>query len=447
MPKLQYKEPTLNGKAYIMCYADREYLYLRISRGNKRYSNISLGTTDIKVAHDKALDVYAKAINEPVRTVSRKYGFEKACSEFLEAKKKQSERGQIKASSLSTYEQRIYQRIIPFARKFDVKSVSDITQKTFEGYGGYYLDITQKGKWKSETKGLSAATINSDLTTLKELLYWMAKQGYMGSDMLFDIPKIKDRKNYREEANPAFLPDEFRQFKDVLYKYDVGCKTEEETWKKRWFIHWVLFQYHTGNRIHETRQILLGDCEVQKRPDGNVKGIINIRPTTKTGSRTTIMNGHTLRKIKSHLNKGIKLRNEQIKQHNALVESGEIKKYKWRNQNMLQLIDPPSKDTLLMANPFSPDFTVYTDEHIRACFKSILKECNFEKKYTLHSLRSTHITHSLLAGVRIRVIADNVGNSEAEIERTYYRLNNLLNIDELGFHKTKDGEELISGDG
>ena len=100
-----------------------------------------------------------------------------------------------------------------------------------------------------------------------------------------------------------------------------------------------------------------------------------------------------------------------------------------------------------MANPFSPDFTVYTDEHIRACFKSILKECNFEKKYTLHSLRSTHITHSLLAGARIRVIADNVGNSEAEIERTYYRLNNLLNIDELGFHKTKDGEELISGDG
>ncbi len=83
MPKLQYKEPTLNGKAYIMCYADREYLYLRISRGNKRYSNISLGTTDIKVAHDKALDVYAKAINEPARTVSRRYGFEKACDGFL----------------------------------------------------------------------------------------------------------------------------------------------------------------------------------------------------------------------------------------------------------------------------------------------------------------------------------------------------------------------------
>ena len=79
---------------------------------------------------------------------------------------------------------------------------------------------------------MSASTINSDLTTLKELLYWMVKQGYMSSDMLFDIPKIKDRKNYREEANPAFLPDEFIRFKDELYKYDFGCKMKKKNGKK-----------------------------------------------------------------------------------------------------------------------------------------------------------------------------------------------------------------------
>ena len=35
------------------------------------------------------------------------------------------------------------------------------------------------------------------------------------------------------------------------------------------------------------------------------------------------------------------------------------------------------------------------------------------------------------------MIADNVGNSESEIESTYYRLNNLLNIEELGMHRKK----------
>ena len=446
MPKLQFKEPTLNGRAYIMAYADREYLYLRIPRGNKKYSNISLETTDLKIAHDKALDVYAKAINEPARTVSRRFGFDKACSEFLSEKYKQVERGQIKHSSVSTYEQRIYQRIIPYAKQCDVKSVSDISQDTFEGYGNFYLDVKEKGKWKSEAKGLSAATINGDLTTLRELVYWLIKKGYIGADTAFDIPKIKDRKNYREEANPAFLPDEFKKFKDVLYLHDIGCKDEEDKWKKRWFIHWVLFQYHTGCRCHETRQITVGDTDVQKRPDGNVKGIVDIRPTTKTGKRTVIMNGNTLRKIKTHLNKGIKLRNAQITEHNALVESGEIKNFKWRKQEKIPLIEAPSKDTLLMANPFSSGMNVYTDESIRAKFNSILKQCDFDKKYTLHSLRSTHITHSLLKGVRIRVIADNVGNSEAEIERTYYRLNNLLNIDELGFHKSSEGKDLVVGD-
>ena len=50
------------------------------------------------------------------------------------------------------------------------------------------------------------------------------------------------------------------------------------------------------------------------------------------------------------------------------------------------IIDLPKKDTLLMANPFAPEMTVYTDEHIRSNFKTILGECDFEKKYTLHSL-------------------------------------------------------------
>ena len=89
----------------------------------------------------------------------------------------------------------------------------------------------------------------------------------------------------------------------------------------------------------------------------------------------------------------------------------------------------------------------YSSEHIRKKYQGLIEMALVNasdgdrrtftdyRKFTLHSLRSTHITHQLLNGVRIRLIADNVGNSEAEIERTYYRLNNLLNIEELGMHK------------
>jgi hypothetical protein len=50
--------------------------------------------------------------------------------------------------------------------------------------------------------------------------------------------------------------------------------------------------------------------------------------------------------------------------------------------------------------------------------------------------------------MNIRQIADNVGNSQAEIERTYYRLNNLLNMEKLGFFKDElvKKEELVVSD-
>ena len=115
MPKIQFKEETLNGRAFIIGYADREYLTLRIPRGNKKYSNISLGTTDIKIAHDKALDIYASTINQPLRSRNRKFLFATACKEFLDWKEEQAQIGEIKESAVKTYAQRIHQRIIPLS--------------------------------------------------------------------------------------------------------------------------------------------------------------------------------------------------------------------------------------------------------------------------------------------------------------------------------------------
>ena len=67
MPKIHSKEPTLNGQADVVAYADREYLYLRIKREGRRYTNVSLETTDIRPGQMKALDAYTKAISEPPR--------------------------------------------------------------------------------------------------------------------------------------------------------------------------------------------------------------------------------------------------------------------------------------------------------------------------------------------------------------------------------------------
>ena len=116
-----------------------------------------------------------------------------------------------------------------------------------------------------------------------------------------------------------------------------------------------------GSRPHETAAIRYGDCKVDKRPDGKVKGIIYISPLTKRGKRTAIMNGNTLRKVQSHLRKGIKLRNEQIEQTNKMIQdelSGvSLAKHEKISSSksetgLIDLRDPVSNDDPLMMNPF-----------------------------------------------------------------------------------------------
>ena len=62
--KIIFKETTLNGRAEIVQYQDRENLTLRIPKGNKKYWNKSLSTSDVAMAH-RAVDVYFETIQQP----------------------------------------------------------------------------------------------------------------------------------------------------------------------------------------------------------------------------------------------------------------------------------------------------------------------------------------------------------------------------------------------
>ena len=472
MPKIQFKEETLNGRAHIVAYADREYLTLRIPRGNKKYSNISLGTTDLKIAHDKALDVYAVTINQPLRSKNKKYRFATVCEEFLKWKLEQADIGEIKESAVKSYSQRIHQRIIPYATKVGVLNIGDIKRESFEEYGLYYRKVETKGKWNSATAGLSVSTINSDLSTLNELLGWMVKKSILDANEFPFIKKLRNRKEFREDANPAFMPEEWEALKSALNEWVKIKEGDDELkkWRRRWIYNWIFFMYHFGGRPHEAMTLRLGDLETRKMPDGKLKGLVRVSPLTKRGKRTVVMNGHWLNSVKSHLNKGIKLRNKQIEEHNLIVASGEITNYRWRFQGEIPLLPQSNKDTYLFLNPLFHTMNkedkrsikkfevegrldevrwevgVYSSETIRKKYEELVRTAltDFYKgqakptdhsRFTLYSLRSTHITHNLLNGTRIRVIADNCGTSESEIESTYYRINNLLNIDELGMHK------------
>ena len=442
MPKLHSKEPTLNGKAEIVSYEDREYLYLRIPRGDRKYWNRSLQTTDLKVAHNRALDVYMETVNAPQKSRSKKHLFTTACEKFLAHKHKQSSTGKITNGTASTYEQRFYQRIIPYARVIGLKYVGEIGKTTFDDYATYYRQVKTKGKWKTSTRGLAISTINSDITTLNEMMKWCIRYEIVELKNWVEVERWTDDKDHREDSNPAYMPDDWEVIKQTLFDWENAEVDPIKKWKKCWYKNWVMFMYHGGFRCHEARSLTLADVEIVRR-NGKVRwGVVRVPPSTKTGKRISIMNGNWLNSVRHHLNKGIKLRNEQIKDHNLKVEEGTLERWRKCKTKIELLPSPPKMDMPLFANPFGYfakttdddkitkiNITPPTDETIRQKLHSLFKDLEFyqKKDYTLHSLRSTHITHALLVkDMDMQKIADNVGTSKTEIENTYYLLNNLL---------------------
>ena len=84
------------------------------------------------------------------------------------------------------------------------------------------------------------------------------------------------------------------------------------------------------------------------------------------------MNGHWVNSVKSHLNRGVKLRNQIIEEHNQLVEIGDIKKYRWRFQRKIPLLPKPSKDTPLFLNPSFHGLMVRTMDFLTGVTSMIL---------------------------------------------------------------------------
>ena len=79
----------------------------------------------------------------------------------------------------------------------------------------------------------------------------------------------------------------------------------------------------------------------------------------------------------------------------------------------------------------------------------VVRECDFKNRYTLYSLRSTHISNQLLLGISVNKVAKNVGTSMAMIQTTYDRLSSRYSIDDLGFFKdtnvpNKEKDELMT---
>ena len=373
MPRQEYKESTINDQAYILKFSNSPNYYLRLKgRGGK---DTSLETDNLELAREKAVVAFFDVTQNPQKR-QRNFLFKAACEKWLDSKQEGVGVGRIKQRSYDTYRGRIYERIIPFANETGIKKVDDMNRKSWKDkYFAFYRKVNTKGKLDTPTEGLEVATINSDISTINELLKWMIDEEIINAgNVLFPEPE-PDLKNYRVEANPAFSPETWDDFTKALIKWEKTARDgtdrkyswdnfndEEWAWKKTWLVNYVMFQYYLGSRPHETQQIRLRDVSFQTDSNGLKKGIVNILPETKKGKRQSMMDGHTLQKVKDHLEKGTKIRNRQIASFNKMIveklndmpTEKLCKRFRRINPDTRrwELISSVNSDDLLMSNPF-----------------------------------------------------------------------------------------------
>ena len=121
-----------------------------------------------------------------------------------------------------------------------------------------------------------------------------------------------------------------------------------------------------------------------------------------------------------------------------------------KHEKELPLVHNPEKDDLVLMNPFlNGKRRMYHDSYVRDMWNLVVRECSFKNRYTLYSLRSTHISNQLLLGISVNKVAKNVGTSMAMIQTTYDRLSSRYSIDDLGFFKdtnvpNKEKDELMT---
>ena len=460
MPKVLWSEETLNGQAKICTLDKRTGYYLRIYRKEERkYSFPSLQTNNIEEARKNALDVYFENTKNPVKTRSKKYLLETAIQEYLNKLARRVETNQLSAGSLDTYRQRFYQRILPYASHKKVRNIGDLRSDIWDDYSEFYLSKTSAGRWEKSVKGLSAETINNDIATLRKFLWWCVHRGYVThTEIPQTIEKVTVRKQHAEETIPAFYPDDWKTIVDVLENWDVygidmdnhrGIEDSIKQWRQELFRWWVCFQYETGCRPHETDKLRFSDLTKFKDPNGVEKLCIKIPPLTKTGARDSIGPTYLLDGILGHKKEGLKLLARKNSEHNQRVKARWDKGVK-RKADVLkdESIDAePGADDLLFFNVFSQTgkrrnySTTWYEEQWEEVLKVAMKNPSFPQdaihKFTMYSLRATHITHQLLRNDGTdtdkfnEILAMHVGNTAPIIRSSYRRPMMKLNAQYL----------------
>lgn len=372
-----------------MIYKRGDFWHFRMwLNGEGKYARKSLRTRSRSTAMEKGkaayLEIYSnQQAGKTYFSITTKEGVEK----YLKHRARDVESGLIVPGRHSTISTHLHHWLAFIGKDTKLK---ELERSDCEDY------FNERAK-SSKRVPIKQVTVQNEQSSINAMMKWLFKNNETHIDA-FDfkrLPRVDHRTDDLRRSTPERY--EFERLLQVMGEYCLRRKNglDRDEWIVRQLVrHYVIIAAATGLRTGEQRQLRWKDIDylhvMTENRDYFYLATITVRGATS------------------------KVRTTRRFQCRAGDDFNRLRR----------LLKPANQDALI----FSVDgATMLSNRTILYHFHRMVKLCKFdgydERDIVPYSLRHYFITQKIMSGLSYRQIADMCGTSVAQIEKTYYHVN------------------------
>ncbi|MDF7776050.1 site-specific integrase [Sphingomonas sp. AOB5] len=357
-----------------------------------RYKTVSLKTSDVNVARDKAFDHDADVrfrLKHDVPVFNRP--FSQVADEYIVKQEQRERGGEITAERLRKVKSVISNHLNNYVGTTQVHLIG---QDRWDGYPSW----RRANATKSLRDYVSDATISFEMAIFGGIMNFAADKRYIG-----DAQRFRSRPALKKMRRDEFTPEEYKKLHEYARDEWIGAPQENGSaaklssiWYRTVAYNFILIMCNTGMRPTEAKNLRWRDITPAKDRDGREIVVLFVQGKGKS---------------------------------RKLVAPASVSKY-------LDRIRKLSKAT----KPDDPVFTTITgklnkslyDETITHLLKKVgLLEGSSGTPRSIYCFRHTYATFRLSEGVDVYFLAEQMGTSVKMIEEHYGHVNTIKHADRV----------------
>lgn len=349
-----------------------------------RYKSISLKTSDIDAARERAFDQDADVrfrVKHEVPIFNRP--FSQIANDFADLQKERVEAGQIKLKRWKIIDSVIRVQLNRYVGSTQINLIGEDRWKSYP--------IWRQKNGKGRNGLVSEATIRTEMTVFRSVVAYAASKKYISESQLFK-EKLPKTKASREE----FTPEEYRKLHTFARGWIKKAHTVFHGWYRTISYNFILIMCNTGMRPPEAKNLRWRDIAIRTDDQDRKFVILNVRGKGK---------------------------------FRQLVAAGNVADYLERIRAISKATEP---DDFVFSNiEGKPAITLYTGQITTLLKESGLQRSSSGKFRSTYCFRHTYATFRLTEGVDVYFLAKQMGTSVQMIENHYGHVNPVKNAERI----------------